>query len=409
LLVFTFFFYGCKTAENYDNDAKKIAVAKRCIDPIKIDGQLIEKSWKQASWVGHDHILLKKNTPVERSYISFLWDDVYLYFAAKIIDREIAQKFKGKDQPVWREDCIEYFIDPLRTGNYYYEMNFGASGAHWDSIAYRIESRPMPSVVEKGWNPESLTFKTLKTGDGWQLEGKIRFDDLKAADTIPPHHGDQWYFNTYRVNQPKKGKSTLTSWNPTDAFHNTANFGVLKFSFPERARMIAKREISAENFLNKTDRIDLLKDSMPIKSIIPSGPKNDKYVFDSEKDIWRAPEGKNYVAFADEVDIPGIFEIKSYDGPVNLSIKAEKNISLKLLIRNSDKSADFIKRGIADGTVTTLKTDDLHSEVYSYRAKWQLITLQLHQGRKLVINIDPGPAKNKSLDRTLIGIYVSRY
>lgn len=93
--------------------AKRVASNKKII----IDGLLDE--WENAKGVMK---FSEKN--IETGTIngrndcdaisSFAWDDEYLYFAAKVNDDQLLCREDGSN--IWKEDCIELYIDPQNDG-----------------------------------------------------------------------------------------------------------------------------------------------------------------------------------------------------------------------------------------------------------------------------------------------------
>lgn len=101
-------------------------------EQIKIDGNL--KDWN-----------LKRKIKLNKKYLEigqisdeadlngdlyFLWDQDYLYLAAVISDNEIIADMKEKN--IWRNDCLEIFIDPENNGFFWqnksdYQFGFSPS------------------------------------------------------------------------------------------------------------------------------------------------------------------------------------------------------------------------------------------------------------------------------------------
>ena len=46
--------------------------------------------------------------------VRFAWDNKYLYFVAKVTDKDVIAKRVGKN--IWRDDLLEIYIDPEGDG-----------------------------------------------------------------------------------------------------------------------------------------------------------------------------------------------------------------------------------------------------------------------------------------------------
>lgn len=89
----------------------------KTVKPVLINGIL--KEWKKAVRI---KIVPKKHLESGEisgkndlsAYVWFMWDNEYLYFAARVTDNQIICRKEKSD--IWREDCIELFIDPKNDG-----------------------------------------------------------------------------------------------------------------------------------------------------------------------------------------------------------------------------------------------------------------------------------------------------
>ena len=95
------------------NDKVLQVAAPRVNVPLTIDGDL-------SDWQGIPQVDFNYKKSVESGELKaedgfepgfwLAWDDKYLYFAAKVKDKELITT-KEKDQ-IWQDDCIEIFVDP---------------------------------------------------------------------------------------------------------------------------------------------------------------------------------------------------------------------------------------------------------------------------------------------------------
>jgi len=81
--------------------------------PVAVDGDLAE--WDKAEWFKLDMkqdaevMRLAKNTD-EHGSCAFMWDDEYLYFAAKVQCDDFVFEKTGAD--IWKDDVIELYLSP---------------------------------------------------------------------------------------------------------------------------------------------------------------------------------------------------------------------------------------------------------------------------------------------------------
>jgi hypothetical protein len=72
-----------------------------------------------------------------------------------------------------------------------------------------------------------------RTGDrdrGWSVELVLPFDQLVGRGRLPPHAGDCWRANFFRLDKSRSGDEA-SSWRPTRGdFHDLDAFGRLCFT-----------------------------------------------------------------------------------------------------------------------------------------------------------------------------------
>src|SRR5688572_5216091 len=78
--------------------------------PIAIDGAASESGWLG---IPHAELVTAQGgqDPTGKAVARMTWDDQYLYLFVSITDTDIVSPFKQQDDPLWKGDCVEIFID----------------------------------------------------------------------------------------------------------------------------------------------------------------------------------------------------------------------------------------------------------------------------------------------------------
>jgi hypothetical protein len=196
---------------------------RRASGPIVLDGVADEAAWQNAP-LGPDFTDAEGGTPVgARTSARLLWDDVNLYAFIQVEDDDVYSSYKGRDDPLWKEDVVELFIDADRNRHGYVELQVNPNGAIFDSYFPRTRSQEHHFEWNSGMAAKVVVHGTAdQRGDhdrGWDVEIAIPLTDVKGMDAamkvnIPPHLGDRWRLNVVRGEKPAKGGLRASSWNP---------------------------------------------------------------------------------------------------------------------------------------------------------------------------------------------------
>lgn len=105
----------------------------RAACPLAIDGCLNEPAWRAARDVGEFEFAWHTSGEKEQTNVRLLWDERFLYAGYVCRDKHISARFSERDQPVYRDDCVELFTapNPERPEAYFnFEMNVRAALLH---------------------------------------------------------------------------------------------------------------------------------------------------------------------------------------------------------------------------------------------------------------------------------------
>jgi hypothetical protein len=175
-----------------------------------------------------------------------LWgtDALYLRFAAR--DPEPWHTMTKRDEHLWEEEVVEIFLDPGRQGRDYAELEISPANVVCD---VRMVQPSPDKKMDLAWNIEGLetrtaVWKARGKDVGWIALARVPFAAFRSlpstkAVALPPHAGDRWRFNLFRLERPggkaapEKG-AIAVAWSPTGepSFHVPAAFRDLVFAAP---------------------------------------------------------------------------------------------------------------------------------------------------------------------------------
>jgi|GEM_PF-203434 len=214
---------GPKVEDNWAEVATvpiKYNVIPKAKGPIKIDGVADEPSWKTAL-ASPNFVDAEGGPQTQMTKARLLWDDQALYVFVEVSDTNIRSPYKKRDDPLWKGDVVEMFIDADRNGRGYVELQVNPNNAIFDSW-FPQGPRQNPQF---GWNSKLqakvVVNGTVNTNDkdtGWNVEIKIpmatvKGDNPKMRVNIPPKVGDRWRLNIVRVDRDGKKYEGVSSWN----------------------------------------------------------------------------------------------------------------------------------------------------------------------------------------------------
>jgi hypothetical protein len=197
---------------------------RRASGPITLDGKDAEPDWKLAQ-ASPTFDVAEGGPAVEgAARARLLWDDSNLYAFIEVEDSDVHSQYAKQDDPLWKEDVVELFIDADRNRHGYVELQVNPKNAHFD--AWFPVTRAKESHFE--WTSGMKSAVQVKgtvdeRGDrdqGWSAEIAIPLADVKGMDAdmkvaIPPAPGDRWRLNVIRVDLPRGAKGVAaSSWSP---------------------------------------------------------------------------------------------------------------------------------------------------------------------------------------------------
>lgn len=188
----------------------KTYVAYRTGAPLNLDGNLNEPCWQHAPWTDEFQDIegTRRPAPLHSTKAKMLWDDQYLYIAAKLEEPHIWGTFTERESIIFHENNFEVFIDPDGDTHNYYELEINALGTIWDLFLtkpYRNGGIPISAWDVAGFEFGIQLYGTLNdpsdVDSHWVIEMAFPWKILKEAapSKRPPLPGEQWRINFSRV------------------------------------------------------------------------------------------------------------------------------------------------------------------------------------------------------------------
>lgn len=174
--------------------------------------------------------------------VRVLFNDEFLYVGFYCEDDHVWGTLGKRDDPIYREECVEVFVCPSGALHQYYEINLSPKNILFDACILNGRTPDNPGAEFLGFHDfdlEDIYTRTHVEGDldasgrarYWTAEYAIPLKEMWGAPHIPPRHGDTWRINFFRIDSPDRERVDYYSWNPVQAanFHQPWKFGLLCF------------------------------------------------------------------------------------------------------------------------------------------------------------------------------------
>ena len=189
--------------------------------PITIDGVASEPAWSGAVTSPELVTAEGSSDPIGHATARMTWDEQFLYVFVQVTDTDITSPYKVHDEPLWKADAIELFIDADSNRHGYVELQVNPNNATFDSWFATTRAQPGDEKWDSGMVTAVKVHGTTEPGDtdqGWDVEIGIPWAAVKGRDDamavrLPPHVGDRWRLNLVRVDYKTGGGAGTSSWN----------------------------------------------------------------------------------------------------------------------------------------------------------------------------------------------------
>ena len=209
---------------------------KRAERPLAIDGRLTDDAWKHAGVVEFQFPWANQTGAKQKTTARLLWDDRFLYVGYECEDKDIVAHFTQRDDPTYRDDAVEIFINPNPEQGWYYGMEMNARAVLYDyfyAFPRMLLKRVDFSGVQLAVHRRGSINQTGDEDEGWSLEVAIPWQNFEElAKKTPPAPGDVWTANLNRWDGVEPYRR-LSLWSDSGMErpnpHNPKRFGQLIF------------------------------------------------------------------------------------------------------------------------------------------------------------------------------------
>ena len=183
-------------------------------------------------WRGVAPISLQENVSgqaaSQASRVYSAWDDSGWRVLFDLDDQRPWATLTEHDAPLWTEEVVEVFLDPVGDLESYFEVEINPLGTTVDLVLRRASSGWRKDFA---WHVDGLESLARRTTNGWAAELRVPFDAIAAPR---PQPGTSWRTNFLRIDRPQGAgtEAELSAWSPTGLrnFHRPEFFGVVEFA-----------------------------------------------------------------------------------------------------------------------------------------------------------------------------------
>jgi hypothetical protein len=209
---------------------------KRVSGPLTIDGRLDEPPWAAAPAATLQFLWESQTGAKQMTRARLLWDAQALYVGFDADDADITAQYQQRDDPTYRDDAVEIFINPNPQQEVvYYGFEMNARGVLYDYLNYdgrTLFKRFDATGVTIGTSLRGSLNVRTDTDNGWSLEARIPWPNFEELSRRPPVAGAVWTvnFNRWDGVEPNRRMSIWSDPQNTDSWpHVPARFGQIVF------------------------------------------------------------------------------------------------------------------------------------------------------------------------------------
>jgi hypothetical protein len=163
--------------------------------------------------------------PQQTTSVKLAWDEAELRVLFEVHDTHVWATLTERDGPLYQEEVVEVFLDPVGDLESYFEIEVNPLNAVLDLVLRKNRSG---YAQDFAWDCEGLRTAARRTAQGWCAELAIPLRSLVAE---APQVGTRWRGNFCRIDRPPGVERELSAWSPTQrgTFHTPERFGRIEF------------------------------------------------------------------------------------------------------------------------------------------------------------------------------------
>jgi hypothetical protein len=164
--------------------------------------------------------------PAQQTWVQTAWTNTSFLVRFDVDDRDVRATLTERDAPLYIEEVVEVFLDPVGDLECYFELELNPLNAVLDLALRRTRSGYRKDVC---WRCDELQTETALREGGWTARFTIPFASITPGK---PAAGTVWRGNFFRIDRPSNQPRELSAWSPPrrGTFHTPEKFGRIIFA-----------------------------------------------------------------------------------------------------------------------------------------------------------------------------------
>jgi len=209
--------------------------------PPEIDGVVEAQEWSGVPWT-RDFVKSRGDSPPKwRTRAKLAWHGQTLFVAMEAEDPDILATHQSRDDPIYRLESLEMFLDPEGDQQRYAELQVSPAGVQFDAAFRGGPRQNMQTKFNAHFDSQVRVDGTLEKPRGpatdtdrrWVTEWAVHVGSIPGAGAL--REGVRWRMNLCRIGKDRdtqgRLKSEESAWSAPlmGDLHNLERFGELWF------------------------------------------------------------------------------------------------------------------------------------------------------------------------------------
>lgn len=163
--------------------------------------------------------------PQQATEVKIAWTAEAFCVRFAVEDFDAWATLTERDAPLYTEEVVEVFLDPVKDLESYFEIEVNPLNAVLDLVLRKTRSGYRKDAR---WDCDGLRTSVIREPGAWIAELAIPFRSLGPE---APAAGSKWRANFTRIDRPKSAPRELSAWCAPGRpnFHTPERFGVIEF------------------------------------------------------------------------------------------------------------------------------------------------------------------------------------